>query len=101
MTRNIFIAVFSLLPFILFWLQFARVKWWRSPGGISAFTMSSSIIVALGMVLLNRLDKLPPLPYREAVYTLMGLAGWVQLIAFRYAQTHGEPVVPQPSEVKN
>ncbi len=100
MNLTIFIAVFSILPFLLFWLQFARVRWWQSPGGISAFVMSSSILVALVMVLLNRLDKLPPLPAREFVYTLMGVAGWVQLITFRYAQTHGEPVVPEPSEVQ-
>ncbi len=101
MTSTIFIAIFALLPFVLFWLQFALVKWWRSPGGVSAFVMSSSLIVALVMVVLNRVGKLPPLPFRELVYTLIGIGGWVQLGTFLYAQRHGLPATPEPSEVTN
>jgi len=83
---TLYIAAFALLPFVLFLGLYVRLRWWKSPGGISTFVMALACVLVLGLALLRYAGWLPDLRIREAIYTAIGIAGWVQLFQYVRAE---------------
>ncbi len=79
---TVYIAAFALLPFVLFFGLYSRLRWWKTDGGRSTWVLSLACVLVLGLTFLRYLGWLPPLAIREVVYTVIGVAGWFQLYSY-------------------
>lgn len=83
---NVAFAFFAISPFVVFLVLFVRTRFWKDIAGWSVFVLTAVIVLVLALVVARYVGWSPPGGVRELIYSLVGLAGYVQLFAYLYTR---------------